>query len=109
MVAERNLEDISPAVPIAAQMRNTGARRGMPNASAISAPAAMSRDELFALQDARFRKLMVRGWEIPFYRRLWGARGIEPGAICGLADIGKLPVCDKSDLMERGPLDAVRT
>ena len=61
--------------------------------------AKMSRDELFAMQDARFRKLMVRGWEIPFYRRLWGDRGIEPGDIRGLADIGKLPVYDKSDLM----------
>jgi len=61
--------------------------------------ARMGRDELFALQDARFRKLMVRGWEIPFYRRLWGAQGIESGDIRGLADIGKLPVYDKSDLM----------
>ncbi len=60
---------------------------------------AMSRDELFAMQDAQFRKLMLRGWEIPFYRRLWGARGIEPGDIAGLADIGKLPTYDKSDLM----------
>lgn len=59
----------------------------------------MSADELFALQDARFRKLMTRGWEIPFYRRLWGARGIEPGDIRGLADIDRLPVYDKSDLM----------
>lgn len=59
----------------------------------------MSADELVALQDARFRKLMMRGWKIPFYRRLWGARGIEPGDIRGLADIDRLPVYDKSDLM----------
>lgn len=59
----------------------------------------MSRDELHTLQDQRFRKLMQRGWEIPFYQRLWGARGIEPGDIAGLEDIGKLPVYDKSDLM----------
>ncbi len=59
----------------------------------------MSRDELFALQDAQFVKLMARGWDVPFYRRLWGAQGIEPGDIRGLADIGKLPVYDKSDLM----------
>ncbi len=59
----------------------------------------MSRDELFAIQDAQFRRLMQRGWEIPFYQRLWGAQGIEPGDIAGLADIGKLPVYDKSDLM----------
>lgn len=60
---------------------------------------SMSRDELFALQDAQFRRLMQRGWQVPFYQRLWGAQGIEPGDIRGLADIGKLPVYDKSDLM----------
>jgi phenylacetate-CoA ligase len=59
----------------------------------------MSRDALFAIQDAQFRRLMARGWQIPFYRRLWGAKGIEPGDINGLADIGKLPTYDKSDLM----------
>lgn len=61
--------------------------------------AAMSRDELHALQNERFLKLIKRGWEIPFYQRLWGAKGIEAGDITGLADIGKLPVYDKSDLM----------
>ena len=61
--------------------------------------AKMSRDELRALQDARFVRLMARGWQVPFYRRLWGARGIEPGDIRGLDDIGKLPVYDKADLM----------
>jgi phenylacetate-CoA ligase len=62
--------------------------------------AAMSRDELGALQNIRFLKLMQRGWQIPFYQRLWGAQGIEPGDIKSLADITKLPVYDKSDLME---------
>lgn len=61
--------------------------------------ASMSRDELHALQEARFAKLMARGWEIPFYQRLWGAQGIEAGDIRSLADITKLPVYDKSDLM----------
>ena len=59
----------------------------------------MSRDELHALQDVRFRKLMQRGWQIPFYQRLWRAQGIQPGDIRGLADITKLPVYDKTDLM----------
>jgi len=59
----------------------------------------MSRDELRALQEVRFTRLMVRGWLVPFYRRLWGARGIEPGDIAGLDDLAKLPVYDKSDLM----------
>lgn len=59
----------------------------------------MSRDELRSLQNRQFLKLMKRGWEIPFYQRLWGARGIEPGDIRSLDDIVKLPVYDKSDLM----------
>lgn len=60
---------------------------------------AMSRDELRDMQNERFLTLMKRGWEIPFYRRLWGAQGIEPGDIRSLDDITKLPVYDKSDLM----------
>lgn len=61
--------------------------------------ARMSRDELFALQDSRFQVLMARGWQIPFYQRLWGSRGIEAGDIRGLEDLPKLPAYDKSDLM----------
>jgi phenylacetate-CoA ligase len=60
---------------------------------------AMSRDELFAIQNRQFVKLMKRGWEVPFYQRLWGAKGIEAGDIGGLEDITKLPVYDKTDLM----------
>lgn len=60
---------------------------------------AMSRDELRAAQERQFVRLMKRGWEIPFYQRLWGAKGVEPGDIGGLDDITKLPVYDKADLM----------
>lgn len=60
---------------------------------------SMSRDELHARQDRQFQRLMKRGWEIPFYQRLWGAHGIEPGDIRSLEDLPKLPVYDKSDLM----------
>ncbi|WP_374669175.1 phenylacetate--CoA ligase family protein [Ramlibacter sp.] len=59
----------------------------------------MSRDELRALQDARFRKVVAFAWKTPFYQRLWGARGIEPGDIRGLDDITKLPTYSKEDLM----------
>lgn len=59
----------------------------------------MSVDALRALQERRFAKLMVRGWAVPFYRRLWGARGIEPGDIRGLDDLSKLPTYDKAELM----------
>jgi phenylacetate-CoA ligase len=60
----------------------------------------ISRDALFAHQDRLFRRCLDRAWKIPFYQRLWGAKGIEPGDINGLADISKLPMFDKSDLME---------
>ena len=60
---------------------------------------SISRDELTALQDRQFRRLMERGWQVPFYRGLWGAHGIESGDIGGLSDLCRLPVYDKSDLM----------
>jgi phenylacetate-CoA ligase len=60
---------------------------------------SISRDEIHAMQDHQFKKLLRRGWEIPFYQRLWGAQGIEPGDIRGLGDITRLPVYDKTDLM----------
>ena len=62
--------------------------------------ARVSRDELRALQDRRFRAVLERAWQVPFYRRLWGATGIEPGDIRGLDDISKLPPFSKSDLMQ---------
>ena len=68
--------------------------------------ARLSRDELRNLQNQRFLRLMVRGWQISFYRRLWGEHGLEPGDIESLDDIGKLPVFGKAELMasiERNP------
>jgi len=59
----------------------------------------MSRDELRAIQNRQFVRLMARGWQIPFYQRLWSAKGIAAGDIRSLDDITKLPVYDKTDLM----------
>ena len=61
--------------------------------------ARLSRDELRRLQDRRFRRLMKRAWQVPFYRRLWTARGLSAADIRGLDDIGKLPAYGKADLM----------
>jgi phenylacetate-CoA ligase len=65
----------------------------------VGAYGKMSADELRALQETRFATLMKRGWEIPFYQKLWRAKGIERGDIRTLDDITKLPVYDKTDLM----------
>ena len=59
----------------------------------------ISRDELRARQEARFNDLMTFAWRVPFYRRHWGAMGIEPGDIRTLDDLPKLPPYTKSDLM----------
>lgn len=59
-----------------------------------------SRGELRALQNRRFVALMRRAWQVPFYRRHWSARGIEPGDITSLDDVTKLPSYSKSDLMK---------
>ena len=60
---------------------------------------AISSDELRALQEGRFTTLMTQAWKVPFYQRLWGAKGLEPGDIGGLDDITRLPTFDKSDIM----------
>lgn len=59
----------------------------------------MSTDELRSIQERRFLRVMRRGWKTPFFRRLWGREGIEPGDISGLDDLHLLPVYDKSDIM----------
>lgn len=61
---------------------------------------SLSRDELRARQETQFQKLMARAWGTGFYRRHWGAHGIEPGDIRTLDDLPSLPTYDKSQLME---------
>ncbi len=65
----------------------------------LSRFTTISRDELQSLQEARFQTLLSRAWEIPFYQRHWGAKGIEAGDISGFDDITKLPPFGKSDIM----------
>lgn len=59
----------------------------------------ISRDELRALQEGRFRRCVERAWRTPFYQRLWGEAGAEPGDIRSLDDLARLPTFDKSDIM----------
>jgi phenylacetate-CoA ligase len=60
----------------------------------------ISRDELFARQNALFLKSVARAWRTPFYRKLWGDAGVQPGDITGLEMIASLPSFDKSDIMD---------
>ena len=66
----------------------------------------LSRDELRALQEARFIWQMERAWQIPFYQRHWGAAGMQPGDIRRLDDLARIPsfsVYDLRDSIARNP------
>ncbi len=60
----------------------------------------MSRDQLEAMQNERFLRIVAFAWKIPFYKRLWAAVGLEPGDIRSFHDITMIPAYSKSDLME---------
>lgn len=60
----------------------------------------MPADRLHALQEHRFLQQVSRGWEVPFYARLWSAAGLTPGDIRSLDDLRHLPSYDVNDLRE---------
>lgn len=66
---------------------------------AIDALRGTSRDELRVRQEARFQDAVGFAWRVPFYRRLWGRAGAQPGDIRTLDDLPKLPAYDKAGLM----------
>lgn len=59
----------------------------------------MSRTRLEDLQQERFARVLACAWATPFYQRLWGGLGIEPGDIRALGDLAELPVVDKSMIL----------
>ena len=40
--------------------------------------------EIRALQERRFLETVARGWQVPFYQKLWGKAGLEPEDIRGI-------------------------
>lgn len=68
--------------------------------------ARKSRDEIRAHQERLFARCVARAWQVPFYQKLWGEAGVEPGDIKGLETLPSLPAFDKADIMasiERAP------
>ncbi|NYZ15842.1 hypothetical protein HL658_25155 [Azospirillum sp. RWY-5-1] len=59
-----------------------------------------SAEQLRDHQNRLFLERMADGWRTPFYQKLWGAEGIEPGDIRSLDDIAKLPSFTSDDLKQ---------
>ena len=59
----------------------------------------MSRDELQAIQENEFKKVLSAAWATPFYQRLWKNAGIGIGDITSLADVPQLPIVDKTAIL----------
>lgn len=58
--------------------------------------AKLRADQIRAFQDRRLRQLVKHAYEnVPFYRALYDDHGVDPRAIRGVADIGRLPITSK--------------
>jgi phenylacetate-CoA ligase len=60
----------------------------------------MSADAMRELQNERFMARVGEAWRFPFYRRRWRAAGLEPGDICSLDDIARIPNFNSDDVKE---------
>ncbi len=64
----------------------------------------MSRDEMADLQGKRLADVVKRAYDnVEFYRKKMQQRGVEPGDIKSIEDIGKLPFTTKEDLKNNYP------
>ena len=57
-----------------------------------------STDQIRAYQEKHFLKVVAAAWGNPFYQRLWGGAGLEPGDIRSIDDLGKLPIFGSEEL-----------
>ena len=61
-------------------------------------------DQLRKLQDERLVKLVHRLYtQIPFYKKLFDEKGIQPTSIKGVGDLHRLPFTHKEDLRDHYP------
>lgn len=64
----------------------------------------MSRDELTDLQSKHLVKLVKYMYQnVAYYRKKMQKLGMEPGDVCGIEDLGKLPFTTKEDLIAAYP------
>jgi len=67
----------------------------------------MTHDELRALQFKKLKALLEHAYQnVPYYRRLWDEKGLQPDNINSLEDFEKLPVLTK-DLVRKNYQDLI--
>lgn len=57
-------------------------------------------DAIAELRNRRFLERVADAWKMPFYQRLWGAVGLEPGDIRCLDDLDLIPMFTSDDLKD---------
>ncbi len=66
----------------------------------------MPREKLRELQGERLRATVQRVYDnVPFYKKAFQEKGVEPGDIKGVDDLSKLPFTVKQDLRDNYPFD----
>ena len=70
----------------------------------LDAEERLPRTELKALQVHRLRETVTRALKVPFYRKLFKARGITPDSIQSLDDVRRLPFTTKQEMRVNNPL-----
>ncbi len=76
----------------------------VPAIRALRGHAPGSRERLIAARDRALRRLIRHAWDrVPYYRRLFEQRGIDPDSIRRAADLRAVPITTKEDLREAGP------
>lgn len=65
---------------------------------------SMKREELDKVQFSRLKQTLDRVYQrVPFYRESFKEQSFEPGDLCSLDDLGKLPFTVKDDLRDNYP------
>ncbi|MEE8886513.1 MAG: phenylacetate--CoA ligase [Eubacteriales bacterium] len=69
-----------------------------------------SRDEITAMQNEKLKNQVEHVWnDVPYYKKLMQKKGVEPGDIQSVEDIGKLPLISKQDLRDTYPYGLLGT
>lgn len=73
-----------------------------PQYAFLKASQWWSREQLEELQAGALRRLVGVASNVPFYRQRFNAAGVGPEDIRTIADIGRLPILERSDLERLG-------